>query len=193
VSRGDSYAHGDHDAPTLKLAGWPTPTASEGVANRDTFHHGPNNGAAGLAAWATPLANTAAGGGSERHLDGKRSNLRDQVFLAHWPATAPVGTPTAVTGGTPEQFLARKAKAKAKGASLGESLTSLSLQAQLADSGTPPTGSSAATPLAERPSPGQLNPDHSRWLQGYPTGWGSCRGTATLSSRKSGRRSSKRR
>src|SRR6185312_12578803 len=42
-------------------------------------------------------------------------------------------------GGTPEQFLARKAKAKAKGADLGESLTSLSMQAQLASWPSPTT------------------------------------------------------
>jgi len=41
------------------------------------------------------------------------------------------------SGGTPEQFLERKRKANAKGASLGVSLTSLSLQATLSSWATP--------------------------------------------------------
>ena len=45
----------------------------------------------------------------------------------------------------------------------------LSRQAQLADSGSPPTGYSAATE-----KPGQLNPAHSRWLMGYPPEWDDC-------------------
>lgn len=227
VSRGDySYAHGNPETPTLKLAG-----------------------AAKLAAWPTPLANGGAGGGSERHIDGRRSNLRDTVHLASWPtaaardwkssasnkhgdnarplnevarlaswptplradgqnrklhyqhgptnltllgaamlmsiSTASWATPAAQEpGGTPEQALERKRKRRAKGADLGLSVTSLSHQVQLADSGPTPTGSSAETRAEDRPSPGQLNPEHSRWLQGYPAAWGSCRGTATRSSRK---------
>ena len=50
--------------------------------------------------------------------------------------------------------------------------------------GTPPTSSGAATE-----KPGSLNPEHSRWLMGYPTGWGVCAGSATRSSRSLRRRS----
>jgi len=126
------------------------------------------------------MANAGGGGGSEAHLDGRRSNLRDVVLLASW------NTPAAQeAGGSPEQFLTRKAKAKAKGAELGVSLTSLSMQAQLADPGPPPTGSSAETPLGDRQSPGQLNPEHSRWLQGYPAAWGCCGAMVMRSPRKS--------
>jgi hypothetical protein len=38
---------------------------------------------------------------------------------------------------------------------------------------------------------GALNPEHSRWLMGYPAAWGSCGATAMQSCRKSRRNSSK--
>lgn len=117
-------------------------------------------------------------------------------------------------GGTAEQFLARKQKAMESGAKLGVSLTSLSLQAQLAGwptptscspatenyneagdscnsrktrllvSGETPTGSPA--PTEER---GQLSPEHSRWLIGLPAEWGNFAPTATRSARRSQKRS----
>lgn len=47
------------------------------------------------------------------------------------------------------------------------------------------TGSSASME-----SGGQLNPEHARWLMGYPAAWGSCGATAMRSCRRSPRRSS---
>lgn len=62
--------------------------------------------------------------GSVRRTDGNT--------LTSWP------TPTACeAGGTPEQFIARKLKAIAKGAKMGASLTDLGLVAQLASWNTP--------------------------------------------------------
>ena len=60
----------------------------------------------------------------------------------------------------------------------------LSAQATLADSGLDATGGMAVTK-----SSGQLNPDYSRWLQGYPNEWGSCADMVILSSRRSRRNS----
>jgi hypothetical protein len=96
------------------------------------------------------------------------------VQMASWP------TPAArEAGGTPEQFLARKVKARENGAELGISLTSLSLQAQLAASGPMPNGSPAETE-----KPGQLNPAHSRWLMGLPPAWDACAPMGTASRRR---------
>lgn len=53
-------------------------------------------------------------------------------------------------GGTPEGFLMRKRKAIAKGASLGESITSLSMQAQLAPWATPQVHDRAAPKTQEQ-------------------------------------------
>lgn len=158
-----------------KLAPWPTVCVADSGRASGTFARGNPTlvGAAKMAHWPTPNASGAERGGSVEHMDGRRSNLIDTVMLASW------ATPAAQeAGGTPEQFLARKEKANENGSSLGVSLTSLSLQAQLA-SGTTPNGSTAPTA-----SIGQLNPEHPRWLQGYPAEWGSFADTATRSRSK---------
>ena len=69
----------------------------------------------------------------------------------------------------------------------GGRLDQLPRQAQLADSGALPTGGTGGTK-----SIGQLNPDFSRWLMGFPAVWGNCADTAMLLSRPSRRNSSKR-
>jgi hypothetical protein len=63
-------------------------------------------------------------------------------------------------------------------------LDHLPRQAQLAVSGSPPTGGSEST--AGR---GRLNPEYSRWLMGFQAEWESCASTATPSSRRSRKRS----
>lgn len=63
----------------------------------------------------------------------------------------------------------------------------LGRQAAKLTSGPPTTSSPAETGVR-----GVLNPDHSRWLQGYPAAWGCCGATAIASCRKSRRSSSAR-
>jgi hypothetical protein len=172
-----------------------------------------------LAAWPTAKVNDAERGGCLEHMDGRRSNLNDSVHLASWPtsratdgsngsttlrsengidlpATAGLtgwATPSATDGKiasnpgqrrgqTLENYRAMKRNMKS-GARIA--ITHPSLQAQLVVSGRALTGSSVATG-----SGGQLNPDHSRWLMGFPVEWASCGATATASSRRSRRHSS---
>lgn len=153
----------------------------------------------GFTGWPTPLACDADGG--PRVNDGKRgARLREVLFGWATPAAHEAG-------GTPEQFLARKVKARANGASLGVSVTSLSMQAQLHGWATPTTrdhkdGASIGTvpvngllgrqvwAYAETTA-GRvvLNPAFHLWLQGYPAAWHSS-GEAAMRSFPSSRRSS---
>lgn len=189
-----TYANGDHNRRCLKLLGvarlasWATPQRRDGdgrgaQAKRNFRPRSPGNldDQAQLASWATPAARDFRDGRNSRGTVQASRPLNEQaVQLASW------ATPAArEAGGTPEQFLERKRKAAAAGKQLGISLTSLSLQVQVWIPGEKPNGSPA--PMEK---PAQLNPDHSRWLMGYPIEWANCAPTETRSSRRQGRSSS---
>ncbi len=146
---------------------WPTPVVNDAKGSDYAYSQGDHG-----RVWRTPLRSDVKGKSSTGYIS--------LGTMASWI------TPAArEAGGTPKQFLARKAKAKAKGANLGESLTSLSMQALLI--GATLSGSHAPTERVDRP---QLNPCFSLWLMGYPAVWGRLAVLATRSSRKSSPRSS---
>ena len=62
----------------------------------------------------------------------------------------------------------------------GKETGSLPNMVTLTDSGPMPNGCGAAIK-----NTGQLNPAHSRWLQGLPTAWDDCAVTVTRSALKS--------
>ena len=128
-----------------------------------------------LAPWPTPTASSV----DYQYQNGDHSKIA--LKLSGAAKLAPWGTPTANQfGGTPEQSIERKRKA-----GMHESVTMLVHQVQMVP-GPMPSGSIAPTD-----DPARLNPDHTRWLMGYPAGWASYADSETPSSHRSRRRSSK--
>lgn len=171
-------------------SGWVTPTT------RDHKDMGPerNRGKADqlprqahLAGWGTPRASNANG---VAYNYSQGDHAKKALTLVGMAQAAGGATPTAnQPGGTVEAFLKRKRKAVANGSSLGISFTDLGMQASLA-LGQTLTGSSVTTQAV--PDGARLNPDLSRWLQGYPATWGNYAPTETASFLKSRRNSSAR-
>jgi len=164
-------------------AGWATPRKADADKNMRTRQgalnemqrKGANNDlgtTAALAGWATPKAAT----GDYQYPSGNHSkkvlNLAGQAKLSGW--AMPAGrdwkdTPgMALTGKSPD-------------GSIRDRVDQLPRQAHLADVDSGPTSISSPAPMERR---GALNPEHSRWLMGFPTEWGNCAPTETPSSRK---------
>ena len=143
--------------------GWPTPAATD---HKGGYHGGRIRDGklsldrldivAQLAGWPPPLASDGPKGGPAQ----KPDKLYGAAMLAGWR------TPTddSIRGGAqdPEKRME------------GGHTINLQDQARLAVPGTSSTSSPAGTGKC-----GALNPEHSRWLMGFPAGWSSFADTAT--------------
>jgi hypothetical protein len=188
-STGDKVPPGRQGGEALKttvaLAGWVSPTAQDGSRGgkeaRPWDKGVPLSQQAVLSGWNTPQAGTPAQNGNNAagNTDYSRSVV---AALSGW-ATASArdwkDTPGMATEGTnPDGTMRTRLDQLPR-------QVALTTPHRLTASGEMLTGSDA-----EMTSGGQLNPEHSRWLMGFPAAWGYCGAMAMQSSRKSRRRSS---
>jgi len=184
--------------PTLygaaKLSGWQTPKCPSGGAQ--TRRTSPGGGLrkledqAALAGWQTPTVNDSKGSDYSyiKGPGGKRvkfQKLPRQAKLAGW---ASPDAQAMNVGADPEKHIARLARLKQKHGNGNGAGCTLGAQAGMI-SGLILNSAGVASQV-EVESGAVLNPEHSRWLQGYPRIWGSCGATAMRSIRGSRRSSS---
>jgi hypothetical protein len=136
-------------------------------------------------AWPTPCSQDGPNGGPSQGIDRLPGAAAQAAWStprankwgfpdAHGSQEAPWNTPMAAdaTGG-------HAAHKKADGTYASQSL------------GRQTIGAKSAGSIAETASAGQLSPEHSRWLMGYPLEWASCAPTAMRSCQRWPRNSSK--
>ena len=177
--------------------GWPTPQNHDDRKRGNTeadHHYSPHDlpNMAELSAWPTPVANDD-NKSVEAHLamkqrmgerDGTGANRTAITSLQVTAKLATWSTPRSNKWGFPDAHGSHEAPMKAGWNSPRGSAEKMGrprekdwgdLQAQA--TGAIATGSPASTE-----KPGQLNPEHSRWLMGIPIGWAHCAATVTRSS-----------
>lgn len=157
------------------LIGWPTPIASNGRGAGNFNRQGWVNlqTAALLAGWPTPTATDGKGGyQGGRIRNGKLSTDRLDVAaqLAGWP------TPTTSNDRSPcpQEAMRTYRDNGTKIQKRLQDVAALCGPARLTVSGEMLTGFTA-----RMESGGQLDPDHSRWLMGFPPEWEDCAPTET--------------
>lgn len=184
--RGISTDRGGVNLQTAALlAGWTTPSATDGVRGGTGITSGMTGSSltqmVKMAVWPTPTATDGKGGyPGGRVRDGKLSTDRLDVAaqLAGWP------TPCAQDSDHSPKNPMRRISSKEKRQIMLAHCAGLMLPVRLTASGEMLTGCTA-----RMESGGQLDPDHSRWLMGFPPEWEDCAPTETLSTLKRRQRS----
>jgi hypothetical protein len=161
------------------LAGWPTPMA--GTPAQKGYNEAGNTDSgrktvALVAGWPTPAAR-----------DHKSESATDEFNAERWahPRGKPLSAEATLAGwATPTRLDSTNTRNETAGRSDPNSKHHAGQTLCDQVHGMPSTSSPAGTEKR-----GALNPEHSRWLMGFPAEWGSCGATAMRSCRKS-RRSS---
>ncbi len=168
-----------------ELIGWPTPIASNGRGAGNFNRQGGVNlqTAVLLTSWPIPTATDGKGGyQGGRIRNGKLSTDRLDVAaqLAGWP------TPTTSNDRSPcpQEAMRTYRDNGTKIQKRLQDVAALCGPVRLTASGEMLTGS-----MAGMDGGGQLDPNHSRWLMGFPPEWEDCAPTETLSTLKRRQRS----
>ncbi len=180
AQNGNNEAGNNNDSSrkTVSLiANWPTPKVTDGDKGGGSSKNGQD--LVTTASWATPAARDYRSDRGQK-TDAEQYGTKGRP-LPSMPGAAMAGwlSPTACSPNSLRGSGQHPDKRREGGHAVN-----LQDQVLLADSGTIASGSCA--PTEKR---GQLNPDHSRWLMGYPAVWGSCGAMAMQLIRKLRRRS----
>jgi hypothetical protein len=169
------------------LSGWPTPTSNNGTGAGTQGREGglKLQSAVQVSGWPTPRQadgekNVRSAEGSEREMErkGGPQDTMQAATLAGWPTPAQTDHKGGYQGG-------RMRDGKLSTDRL-DVTAQLAGPARLTARGEMLTGCSAGMA-----SGGQLNPEHSRWLIGFPPEWDDCAVTAMPSTRGARKSSSK--